>query len=291
MNQTDYIEFKKERTLGEIISDTFKFIRQRYKDYFVTVLKIAGPFLLLALVAVVLYFMTASDLFGQMGSNGEPSSGFFLSFFGVAFFFIISIIMLYALMMITSLYYIKSYVNNKGKVSFKEVRSSVFKKIWKFLVLSFIVGIATIIGFYLCLVPGIYLGVAFSMAAPLMVFRDQGIGDAMSNSFNLIKGQWWSTFGVLLVIYLLIAVLGQAFSIPTIIYTFVKMGVSLSNEDPTAVTGLFSDPIYLILNVLSYAFQFVLYSVSIIAIAFIYYDLNEQKYQTGTHEKIENIGR
>ncbi|PIE49413.1 MAG: hypothetical protein CSA39_02750 [Flavobacteriales bacterium] len=289
MNPTNFIEFKKERALGEIISDTFKFIRQQYKNYFISVVKITGPFLLLALVAVVMYFITASDLFND--SARDLSGGFLASFFGVAFFFVLAIIVLYSLLMITSFYYIKSYVDNKGDVSFQEVKSNVLKKIWKFLILSFIVGFTTVIGMYLCLIPGIYIGVVFSMAAPLMIFKDYGVGDALSNSFNLVKGVWWPTFGVLITVYLLIAILGQAFSLPALIYMFVKMGLSLSNEDPTAIGGLFEDPVYLILNVLSYAFQFVLYSVSIIAISFVYFDLNEQKHQTGTYEKIENIGQ
>jgi hypothetical protein len=64
----------------------------------------------------------------------------------------------------------------------------------------------------------------------------------------------------------------------------------VGTEDPTAVFSIFKDPIYLILNILSYVFQFILYSIPLISTVFVYYDLNEQKNQTGTFEKIDSIG-
>ena len=38
MENNSFIEFKKERDLGAIITDTFKFIRENWKEYFLTVL-------------------------------------------------------------------------------------------------------------------------------------------------------------------------------------------------------------------------------------------------------------
>lgn len=288
--ETNFIEFKKERDLGAIITDTFKFIRENWKEYFLTVLKIVGPVLLIALTVLVLYMFTMSDLFKDL-DNVDVNPGGFLSkifswFFGLMFVYIL----LYTLLSMASLYFIKSYINNFGKPNFNEVKANIYKNIWKFLGLGFLITLVTVAGAIFCYLPGIYLGTVLSLATSIMVFEEKSIGDTFSQAFTLIKGQWWNTFGVLLVVWILLMILGQAFSIPAFIYQMVKMGTMMQNEDPTAVFEIFKDPIYLILNIFSYLFQFILYSIPLISTVFIYFDLNEQKNYTGTFEKIENLG-
>ncbi|WP_298263154.1 hypothetical protein [uncultured Lutibacter sp.] len=288
--ETNFIEFKKERDLGAIITDTFKFIRENWKEYFLTVLKIVGPVLLIALTVLVLYMFTMSDLFKDL-DNVDANPGGFLSkifswFFGLMFVYIL----LYTLLSMASLYFIKSYINNFGKPNFNEVKANIYKNIWKFLGLGFLITLVTVAGAIFCYLPGIYLGTVLSLATSIMVFEEKSIGDTFSQAFTLIKGQWWNTFGRLLVVWILLMILGQAFSIPAFIYQMVKMGTMMQNEDPTAVFEIFKDPIYLILNIFSYLFQFILYSIPLISTVFVYFDLNEQKNYTGTFEKIENLG-
>jgi len=50
------------------------------------------------------------------------------------------------------------------------------------------------------------------------------------------------------------------------------------------------DWVYITLSVLSSAVQYILAGIFAIAIAFIYFNLNEKKNQTGTFETIESIG-
>ena len=288
--EPNFIEFKKERDLGGIITDTFKFIRENWKEYFLTVLKIVGPVLLIALTVLVMYMFTMSDLFKNLDSVDINPGGFlskiFSWFFGLMFVYIL----LYTLLSMASLYFIKSYINNFGKPNFNEVKANIYKNIWKFLGLGFLITLVTVAGAIFCYLPGIYLGTVLSLATSIMVFEEKSIGDTFSQAFTLIKGQWWNTFGVLLVVWILLMILGQAFSIPAFIYQMVKMGTMMQNEDPTAVFEIFKDPIYLILNIFSYLFQFILYSIPLISTVFVYFDLNEQKNYTGTFEKIENLG-
>ncbi|MDY7395047.1 glycerophosphoryl diester phosphodiesterase membrane domain-containing protein [Aureibaculum sp. 2210JD6-5] len=226
----------------------------------------------------------------DVNSSQPPSFDFFGSFFGWFFILMLAFVILYGVLSLTSLFFIKSYINNNGQVNFSEIRSNVFKKIWSFLGLAIIIGMASGIGMYLCLVPGIYLGVVFSLAAPIMIFENKSVGDTLSHSFKLIKDNWWNTFGCLIVVWLLIAILGQAFSIPAIIYYFIKLGTTIGQGGVENLGDIF-DTTYIVLNVLSYLFQFMLYSIPLIAVVFIYYDLNEQKNLTGTIEKIDSLGQ
>jgi hypothetical protein len=286
-----FITFKKERDLGAIITDVFKFIRYNWKEYFGTLIKIIGPVLILAIITIIGLLFSYGDMFQnlQNQSADNPFAVFssILPWYGAM---LLAIVVLYTLMSMTTLYFIKYYIENNGESSFEYVKDNVMNNIWKFLGLGVLITFSLIIGYLFCLFPFIYLLVVLSLAAPIMVFENRGVTDSYGYSFSLIKGQWWNTFGVVIVIGLLISVLGSVFSVPSLIYYFVKIATGISEDDPAKVFEVFKDPIYLALNVLSYTFQFILYSVTMISGVLIYFDLNEQKNQTGTIEKIENLG-
>jgi len=284
-----YIVFKKERDLGMMITDAFKFIRDNWKGYFTSIFKIVGPVLALALIAMIGYFFAISDLMQDLGNDSADPMGFLKNFLPWMGILLVAYILLYTLLSMTSLFYIKSYIETNGNPSHEDVRTKVKQNFWKFFGYGFLVSIVVIFGAVFCYLPGIYLWIVLSLGASIMVFENRSVGDTFSHTFSLIKGQWWSTFGVKIVVAMLIGVLAQAFSVPALIYQFVQMA-TISQEDPTQMFSLFKDPIYLLLNLLSYAFQFLLSSISLIVGAFIYFDLNEQKNLTGTLERIDSIG-
>jgi hypothetical protein len=289
MTENNYIEFKRERDLGAMITDAFRFIRDNWKDYFTSILKIVGPVLLIALVAIIGYFFAISELFSNIEESSTNPLGILKNFAPWFILMILAFVLLNTLLSMTSLFFIKSYINNNGKAKHSEVRSNVLQNFWKFFGYGILVFFSVLGGAIFCYLPGIYLWIALSLGTSIMVFEGRSAGDAYSHSFNLIKGEWWNTFGVILVVGLLIGLLAQAFSVPVMIYQFVKMA-TISEQDPTQVFNLFKDPIYVVLNLLSYGFQFLLSSISLIVGAFIYFDLNEQKNLTGTLEQIESIG-
>ena len=295
MENNSYIEFKKERDLGAIITDTFKFIRENWKAYFSAILKIVGPFILAGTIIMVFFMGSFSGIFSDMQDvgNNDPDAVFGLmgSMFGWIGLLLLVGTIIYVMVSVTSLYFIKSYINNMGNVNYSEVRTNVFQNIWKFIGLGLLIIIIVLFGAVLCYAPGIYLAIVFSLATSIMVFENKSVGDTISHCFTLIKGQWWTTFGVLLLISILISILGSIFSVPALIYQLLKMGIMIGEEDPTAVFNLFKDPIYIALNVLSYIGKFILSSITLIATVFIYYDLNEQKNLTGTIEKIDSLGQ
>ena len=75
MENHSYIEFKEERDLGSILSDTFKFLRENWKSYFLTVLKICGPALLVFMTAFGFYMYSFSGLFTGIGEPGWEQDG------------------------------------------------------------------------------------------------------------------------------------------------------------------------------------------------------------------------
>lgn len=83
-----------------------------------------------------------------------------------------------------------------------------FGKLGSLLWLTVIVVVILILAFIALVLPGIYLGVAFAVALPVLLVEDIRGFKALSRSFQLTKGRWWPTFGTLLVALVLLYVVG-----------------------------------------------------------------------------------
>lgn len=287
--EKQYIQFKKQRELGEIITDTFAFIRNEFKPFFNTLLKIVGPYIVAMLVALAMYFYFVGDLVNFASLENKSSDFSPLVLFLVLPLFLITVLSAYVMAQGTVLHYIKSYIENQGTIVFDDVKSRVYKSFWSLLGLSIIVAICVGIGLVLCVLPGIYLGVTLSISFAILIFLETDTGDAFQSSFKFIKDNWWITFATFFVLYIIIIVVSIAFSLPSTVYTWVKIGV-FSGEVDAESFNLFNDPIYIILNLISSLIQFLMNLIMIIATTLIFFNLNERKNHTGTLEKIENLG-
>jgi hypothetical protein len=104
-------------------------------------------------------------------------------------------------------------------------------------------GLLSSFGLLLLLVPGIYLGVAYIMTAPLIGDRRLRAWQAMETSRKALTHKWWRVFGFLLVLYLIVASAISLLLIPLIWalpWALVCMGVLYrrifgSAEDATGI--------------------------------------------------------
>jgi hypothetical protein len=97
-------------------------------------------------------------------------------------------------------------------------------------VLSIVSGILTAVGLLLCIVPGVYLWGAFYVAVPVLLVEGSRPFRALGRSRELVRGRWWGTFGVAVVGYLLVAIVGVALS-------GLIVGVAFANPARNTVTG------------------------------------------------------
>lgn len=287
MNET--IQFKKQRELGAILSDTFKFIRMEWKTLFGLIFRIAGPALILVIIAYVIYMQATVGSIGNanplLGSSPEL---FGLTFILAALLLLGAAVVYYALLYGTVLSYIKSYVANNGVVNAAEVSSGVRQNFWSMLGLNFLVVVMTVIGFLFCFVPGIYLGVVLATTFSILIFEKRDVMDSISYSFNLIKNEWWITFATILVIGILYYIILVIFQIPQYIYFFIRT-ISMSQQVSADPTDMF-DWIYVALSTIGVIAQYLLQTILVISTAFIYFNLNEKKNFTGTMETIDSLG-
>jgi hypothetical protein len=81
---------------------------------------------------------------------------------------------------------------------------------WQLAAVSVIFGICVGIGFVLIIIPGLILLVIWSVVAPVTVLERPGIFAAFGRSRELVRGNGWNVFGVIVVVFLAVAVISLA---------------------------------------------------------------------------------
>ena len=74
------------------------------------------------------------------------------------------------------------------------------------IVMFVLMAVLIVAGFFLLVLPGIYLSIAYSFAPYLVVEKNMGAWEAMETSRKAITRYWWRYFGLMLVAMLLIII-------------------------------------------------------------------------------------
>ncbi len=279
------IDFKRQREIGEILSDTFKFIRLEYKGLFTALMRNAAiPFLLL-LAAAGYYAATATDLSFITEGSIFSAAGFLVSVSLVG----LAQVLYFGFMFGSILHYIKQYTENNGVVDQDSISQKVKSSLGGILGLSILTALMLIVGLFLCFFPMVYLSVPLALVFSIYVFLNMSVGDSITESFSLVKNEWWSSFFTFVVIYIIVYLIGMVFQIPALIYTIFKAFTKSQEVSGGDVSQIF-DWIYVTLSVIASAASYLFYGIIVIASAFVYFNLNEKKNQTGTLEQINTIG-
>ncbi len=86
-------------------------------------------------------------------------------------------------------------------------------------------------------IPFIWLGVAWSLAFPVLIAEGSRGTKAMGRSFRLVRGRWWPTFGALLLAFLVQFFLGLVLGIPL---GFLTAGWDSNSAAALALTTIVS---------------------------------------------------
>jgi hypothetical protein len=77
------------------------------------------------------------------------------------------------------------------------------------ILVGIVAGVGIVIGFILIIVPGLILITIWSVAAPVVVLEHPGVFAALSRSRELVRGNGWQVFGVILVLDVLVVIVGS----------------------------------------------------------------------------------
>jgi hypothetical protein len=286
------INFKKERDFGEVFGASVSFIQQEIKRLGTAILYFVVPFMLVAAILTVLISVAQQNALGGIATDPYGANPF--ENLGLFYFYIFLTVLVYAFAMTalqaTFYGYMKLYIQ-KGKDGFelKEVGRQVAKYFFPILGASIVTAIIMIIGFILCIIPGIYFAVSLSLIYSALIFEGKGFGNAFSRSFELTKQNWWLTLGLVIVATLIVYVLSIILSIPSILLGLKPMLTNIKDFD--AAMGMNFSVGYYIANAITTMLTYLLSGFPVIILGFHYFSMVEKKERPSLLQKIESINK
>ena len=210
------IQFRKKRELGDILSDSFEFLKQEYKPISSLIFTYVLPFLILYGIVQVYFQMKVmatidfTDPETIMSNIGPFYTNLFLfSLFGI---------FIQSLLIGTFYSYIEIYVKKgKGNFDLSEIKPLLFSNSLLALIASVVVFIISMAGVVLCIIPGIYFANTFSIVVIIIIFEKKGLGNAMSRSWSLVNTQWWNTLLLGIIGIVIIWAIGFVLTLPAML--------------------------------------------------------------------------
>jgi hypothetical protein len=101
-----------------------------------------------------------------------------------------------------------------------------FHRLGSVLLVSVLVGLATLGGLILFVIPGIYIGVRLCVSIEALVVEGRRGTEAMGRSWSLVGGHWWHAFFTLLVAALLTGVVNAVITAPFSATNWFAQGVA-----------------------------------------------------------------
>lgn len=311
MKSSQLITFRKERELGQIIGDTFKFIRKNGKSLWRLFLRTTMlPFVVL--LAAVAYYTHASIGVNVLGMQPSGIGDFNLGSFIISVLALLLGIIWYSAALYGSVSeYIKNYVSHQGSPVLNEVVNAFKQKMGNYIGLGFAQVFFIILACILAFLPGaiiinssgfmggilvfsglfpvIYLAIRWLLIFQSMTHANTGIIASFTESGRLIKDYWWITFATIIVQGLLMYAISIAFQMPLIVYMFAK-GIIMAQEGSLSDPAAMFDWGFVALQTISSGISYLLYIILVITHNLIYFNLNERKTQSGSLAQIDALG-
>jgi len=264
------IRFQKVRDLSQVMSDSFDFIKQEIKPLSRVILIYVLPFVVLYAGAQI-YFQR--NVLAQFDISNPDSilaniGPFYLNLFVFVFFGLF----IQSLLAGTYFTYIEAYIKQgKDQFTIADISGHFFYNSLLAFGSSLVFTFFAILGTMFCILPGVYFANSLSMMIFITVFHKNGIGNAFSDSWRLVKTQWWNTFLINLLGILIVYAIGLVFSIPAMIMGVAGGFAAAVGDSPLsypnwywALTAI-SSMVTSILMIIPFTFQ-----------AFQYFNLEER---------------
>jgi hypothetical protein len=141
---------------------------------------------------------------------------------------------------------------------------------------------SAVLGFPLVGALVVYLAVVLSLFFPVLWLEDNSLMGTLLRCFQLIKGRWWATFGLIAVVGIIQSSLSIVFIIPQYAVMFGKM---------LHVPGLDSDLLGILAQCIYAAGIIFTYTIPLLALSFQYFNLAEQKEGVGLRLLVNELGQ
>ncbi|MDG5799523.1 hypothetical protein QA597_04010 [Marinilabiliaceae bacterium ANBcel2] len=309
------LNLEKKRDFSEVFNATFAFFRQEFKMFFTVLGKYAVIPIVLISVVIALNQGVDYNMLLQYIDGGyygpAPAATYGSGIVGTLLVVFLGFLLYIYLAGITFSYiYIYSEKGHKGFTSsevWQRVTDIFIKLIGLYLFIALMVVIAVAIGagvtalvgvvtspsigplivsaFLFLIIPIIYLSVPFSISYVAIVNEDCGIWDSIVRSFRLIKGYWWITFFIMLLLGVIMYMISFLFTVPAMIYTLIQGFNALSGG-----AGLHNVTFgFVITAIISSVGSYIVYTIYLTGIGVQYFNLRERKDNVRLLQEISEI--
>ncbi|MBF9142201.1 hypothetical protein [Hymenobacter properus] len=146
------------------------------------------------------------------------------------------------------------------------------------------VGVLVGMGFFFLAIPGIYLSVVLSLFFIVKLSEGSDFGATFSRCWQLIRGKWWSTFGLiaiaLLLYYVVLAGIGG-----------VAVMVSGGFSDLMQAARTKSPLLQVVVGCINSLSSLLFYPPLLLVLAFQYFNLVERQDGTGLRLLVDSLGQ
>lgn len=315
MENFQVIEFQRQRDFSRKVNATFEFLKQNFKPLFKSILFIAAPPVLIGSLWVGSF---VGQLFGmsQMAVN-DPVG--YQNFFATSNFWI-KILLMFVFVLISGVVtiatinnYILLYAEKRtNQIEVSEVWDRVRATFWMYLGSMVLFALLAIAAYVILIIPMVvltaispfliffgflilfggfvYLMVSVSLLFIIRANEKIGFFESLVRSYKLVQNKWWSTFGLVVILYMIMGIISY---IPLIPFYVVLVVNSLHNingntfEPPSASWEIWTTVFF----AFYYLLQMLLNTLPNVGIAFQYFNLVELKEAKGLMKEIENLGK
>jgi len=310
------IEYHHMRDFSRKMNTTFEFIRQNFKSLGKSILLIAGPPVLVASLIIATFIDEFMGLTRAAANNMADADVVETYFMSVTFWLqIVLMILLFLVSSIMSIATINNYIilyeeRQSNNISVNDVWLRVRETFWMYFRTTLVFFLLAIVVYVVLVIPVallaaispaliflgimamfcglIYLIISVSMTYIIRAYEKKSFFDAIARSFKLVRDKWWSTFGIIMVLYLVMITISYIFMIPWYIATITS---ALHNTSTEMIQTPMMTWTTVIFFTLYYLAQMVLGALPNIGIAFQYFNLVELKEAKGLLGKIDTLGQ
>ena len=303
---TQEADFRRERDFGAKVGATFEFVVAQFRPLFKCIAYFVLPGALVGGIGLGLVMGKVMSSMPNMQAGGKPmpvAAGYQTdvftgsSFVGMA---LAGIGFLTAFLLLSSVVY--GFVRVRMRTPAQEVvqPAQVWAFVWKrlgsvlgaWLLLGIVLVIGTGVlggalglagpGFVgLLFFPLIWVVVCLTLYFPVLMMEDNGVAAAFRRSFYLMKGKWWSSLGLYMVMSLIMGIVNYVFIIPlyALMIGRTLLGASLNSE----ILNIGAMTIYGV----GWIFTATL---PLVAMLFQYFNLVERKEGVGLRMMVDSLG-
>ena len=227
----------RELSIGEVLETTFSLYQRDFSKYF----------LLFAIVQVVIGVVNAlvrlAFVLPMPPVNATPQQfydwfpGFFAALGAILLITIVVTIVFVPIAQGSAMKLASDRID-KGQADLGAAVRLAASRLLGIWALSIIVGILVVVGFIALIVPGIILGIMFSLAIPALIIENKGVSASMDRSRQLVGHRWGKSFVLYLVIGIIIVIASVIVSvIASVIVSAVSTPFGIASP---VVSGLLS---------------------------------------------------